>query len=356
MLRSLVSRSTSASGAVLALCLLAPAAEAAEAGCFDRQTRPYTSVVDGHLHFRPFGGPAIPFKELLGYMNKSGVRYANVYGIGQTLPAGSSCTYYLDCPGTPVTPSMRNDFVNAANYTAFKPKNPRLTLSMTFPDLADPDGVVDRIRLLDREFPGLFAWMGEVNLIKQALLPNEHDPADMKDIARWEPFMKVLRERSIPLTVHSDLGNDAEPVKYLPLMREVLRRYPDNKIVWAHMGLSKELKDMPAERHARIMEGLLTAHPNLTLDISWRVLYDQYFRDPATRKPYVELFDRHPTRVVPGTDFVASRDKDYAVYAEELRVTSDINRHLGDEAFRGIALGQNYFRLLSLEDEAPPIC
>ena len=346
-----------AAGSALALCLLVPAADAAgTAGCFDRRTEPYTSVVDSHLHFRPFGGEAVPFTELVDYMNDSGVRYGNMYGIGQTLPASSSCTYYLDCPGTPVKPSMRNDFVNAANYAATKPSKPRLALSMTFPDLANPDGVVERIELMDREFPGMFTWMGEVNLIKQALLPNEHEPADKADIDHWAPFMKILRERSIPLTIHSDLGNDAEPTRYLPLIQEVLHRYPDNKIVWAHMGLSKELKDMPATRHIEIVEELLNAHPNLTLDLSWRVLYDQYFKDPAVRKQYVAMFDRHPTRAIPGTDFVASRDKNYSVYREELQVTSDINKSLGDEAFRGIALGENYFRLLSIKDRAPDIC
>ncbi|MBT2212851.1 amidohydrolase family protein [Actinomadura sp. NEAU-AAG7] len=348
---------TTAFGAALAVTLLAPAADAAPSpDCFDRHKSPYTSVVDSHLHFQPFGGPAVPFTEMLGYLDRTGVRYANMYGIGQTLPAASTCTYYLNCPGTPVTPSLRNDFVNAANYAAFKPKTPRLTLSMTFPDLANPEGIVDRIKLLDQEYPGMFTWMGEVNLIKQALLPNKHDPADMKDIGRWAPFMKILRERSIPLTLHSDLGSDAEPTKYLPLMREVLRRYPNNKIVWAHMGLSKELKTMPAEQHIETVEQLVEAHPNLTLDISWRVLYDQYFKDPANRKLYVEFFNRHPTRVIPGTDFVASRDKNFEVYKEELEITSDVNKDLDDEAFRDIALGQNYFRLLSIKDEAPEIC
>ena len=85
------------------------------AECYDRKTEPYTAVVDSHLHFRPFGGPAVPLTELLDYFNKTGILFANVYGIGQILPVDSSCTYYLDCPGTPALPSIKNDFVNAAN-------------------------------------------------------------------------------------------------------------------------------------------------------------------------------------------------------------------------------------------------
>jgi hypothetical protein len=333
----------------------APAAQTAP-GCYDRATRPFTSVVDSHVHFRPFGGKAIPFAEMARYLQRAGVQYANVYGIGQMLPTDSTCTYYLDCPGTPVEPTMKNDFANAEHYLATQPPGVKLTLSMTFPDLADPDGVVDKIHLLDKEYPGLFHWMGEVNLIKQALLPNHAEPATEQDIADWAPFMKILRERGIPLTIHSDLGNQDEPVKYLDLMRDVLKRYPDNKIVWAHMGLSKELPHMDPDRHIRILTGMLDEHPNLTLDISWRVLHDLYFSHPGIRAEYVAFFNAHPTRVLPGTDFVASRKKDYGVYKEELRVTGLINQHLDDEAFRDIALGQNYFRLLGLDAVAPAVC
>ncbi|MFM9368512.1 amidohydrolase family protein [Streptomyces sp. Da 82-17] len=342
---------------VAATAVLWPtAASAAEEACFDREKQPYTSVVDGHLHFRPFGGEAVPFKEMVGYLKKSGVRHASVFGIGQRLPVNSDCTYYLDCPGTAVTPSLKNDMANAENVVEFKPKDVDLTLSMTFPDLADPDSVPAGMRMLDKEYPGMFRWMGEVNLIKQAILPNQHEPADLDDIRRWAPFMERLREREIPLTIHSDLGNNENPTQYLHLMREVLKRYPENKIVWAHMGLSKELTTMKPDRHIRIMKKLLDRHPNLTLDLSWRVLEDTYFSKTGIREKYADFLDAYPERAIPGTDFVASRNKNYKVYEQELEVTSRINKALGDEAFRNIALGQNYFELLGIKETAPQIC
>ncbi|MEU6389120.1 amidohydrolase family protein [Streptomyces sp. NPDC046939] len=346
-------------GALLALTALtaSPAgAVPADPGCFDRDSRPYTSVVDSHLHFRPFGGPAIPFKELTGYLRRSGVRYANVYGIGQTLPSDSTCTYYLDCPGTPVEPSMKNDFANARDMVENAPKDVHLTLSMTFPDLAHPDGVLQRMRLLDKEYPGRFRWMGEVNLVKQALLRNDHEPADREDIAGWAPFMEQLRERNIPLTIHSDLGNNDDHTEFLNLMEEVLKRYPDNRIVWAHMGLSKELSTMDPAQHIDILRHLMDRYPNLGLDISWRVLYDQYFSHPKARAQYVPFLNRYAERILPGTDFVASRDKNFKTYKEELDITSRVNRYLDDEAFRDIALGQSYFDLLGLDDTAPHVC
>ncbi|MFC5720629.1 amidohydrolase family protein [Streptomyces gamaensis] len=327
-----------------------------EKGCYDRAAQPYTSAVDSHLHFRPFGGKAIPFGELANYLHKSGVRHASMYGIGQTLPADSSCTYYLDCPGTPVVPSMKNDFVNASDYAAEKPEDPELTLSMTFMDLRRPETIPPGIALYDREFPGMFRWAGEVNVVKQALFPNGHQAATDENIKNWAPFMNTLRDRGIPITLHSDLGENAHPTKYLHLMEEVLRRYPHNKIVWAHMGLSKELTTMNPDEHIKIVQRLLDEHPNLTIDLSWRVLEDAYFSKPGVRAKYASFLDRNPTRAIPGTDFVASRNKDYRTYEEELEVTSRINKALDDEAFRDIALGENYYRLLGSHEKAPQVC
>jgi len=326
------------------------------AACYDRSTRPQTTVVDSHIHFRPFGGPAVPFEEIVQYLEATGVLFANVYGIGQMLPASSPCTYYLDCPGTPLAPTLRNDFVNAANAVVKTPEGLHLTLAMTFPDLTDPDSVLAGMALLDHEYPGLFRWMGEVNLVKQAVFANGRGPVPAEAIAGWADFMTVLRERDIPIAIHSDLGSDAEPTRYLPLMEMVLDAYPDNAIVWVHMGLSRELTTIDPVRHAALMASMLERYPNLMLDITWRVLDDAYFSTPEGRAAYVPFLNAHSERILPGTDFLASRDKDFDVYREELEVNSRILGHLDDEAFRNIALGENYFRLLGLDYEAPPVC
>ena len=325
--------------------------------CYDRSKRPQTAVVDSHLHFRPFGGPAIPFDEVVGYLEATGVLFANVYGIGQMLPAASPCTYYLDCPDMPLRPTLRNDFVNAANVVANTPDSVHLTASVTFPDLADPESVMDGMKLMDAEYPDVFGWMGEVNLVKQAVFDNGHRPVPADAIEHWAPFMEALRERGMPLSIHADLGSDEEPKRYLPLMRQVLDSYPDNAIVWMHMGLSRELKTMDPAAHAALMAELLADYPNLTLDISWRVLNDAYFSTPKGRAVYVPFLNEHSERILPGTDFLASRDKDLDMYREELEVTSRILELLEDDAFEDIALGRNYFRLLGLVDyEAPAVC
>jgi predicted TIM-barrel fold metal-dependent hydrolase len=328
----------------------------ADVGCFDRKTQPYTSVVDSHLHLRPFGGPGIPLAEMGDYWKQTGVRFVNVYGIGQILPVDSACTYYLDCLGTPVLPSPKNDVENASDVAQTSIDGVQLTLSMTFPDLANPAGILDEMRRLDSAYPGRFTWMGEVNLIKQALWNNGAQPAGLEDIVSWWPFMAELRRRDMPITIHSDLGNDAEPLKYLYLMEAALNLYPDNKIVWPHMGLSNELMTMDPALHIDTLRRLMDQHPKLYLDISWRILEDLYFSHESIRNQYVPFLDQYSSRIIPGTDFVAARKKDFSVYADELDVTSRINNYLSDNAFRDIALGQSYFDLLGLPDQAPPIC
>ena len=326
------------------------------APCYNRSVQPQTAVVDSHLHFRPFGGPAIPFEEIVQYLEATGVLFANVYGIGQMLPAASSCTYYLNCPDEPVTPTLRNDFVNAANAVVNRPERVRLTVSMTFPDLAHPESVLPGMALLKDEYPGLFRWMGEVNLVKQAVFPNGQGAVPPDAIDEWAGFMAKLRERGIPLAIHSDLGKDDEPTLYLPRMEKVLDTYPDNRIVWVHMGLSRELTTMDPVRHKDLMASMLDRYPKLMLDISWRVLDDHYFSTLEGLAAYVPFLNEYSERILPGTDFLASRDKDFDSYREELEVTSRILRYLKNEPFRNIALGQNYFQLLDLHYKAPPVC
>lgn len=326
------------------------------AACYNRSTQPQTSLVDSHVHFRPFGGEAIPFEQVVGYLEDNGILFANIYGIGQTLPGSSDCTYYLDCPGTPVTPTLTNDLINAANLSASDHKSVHLTLAMTFPDLAHPETILSGMRQLDKEHPGVFKWMGEVNLVKQALFANHRPPVPMDTLPQWAPFMKELRDRDIPLAVHADLGSDEEPTRYLPLVAEMLRLYPDNIIVWVHMGLSRELVDMDAAMHIRTVKALMDRYPNLMLDISWRVLEDAYFSDPDKQPLYVSFLNEYSERILPGTDFLASSDKDSSVYRTELEVTSRILSELSDTAFRNIALGQNYAGLMRLDYAAPEVC
>jgi len=88
--------------------------------------------------------------DLFNYFDKAGTRFVNYFGIGQVLDMASSCTYYLDCPGTAALPSIKNDFVNGVEVKTIPHPNVNIVLSMTFIDLAHPEGAADMIRLYDK--------------------------------------------------------------------------------------------------------------------------------------------------------------------------------------------------------------
>ncbi|KGE03197.1 putative 5-oxo-L-prolinase [Pseudohaliea rubra DSM 19751] len=325
----------------------------AEQACYDRGREPYTPVVDAHFHPRPFGGAAIPPEELFSYFDRLGVRFVNYFGIGQVLALDAGCSYYLDCAGVPAKPSVKNDFVNGMDVAAYPNDDLHITLSMTFMDLAQPEDLLSLVELYDREYPGMFTWAGEVNVIKQALVGNGHEPATLAAIDAWAPFMALLRERGIPLTLHADLGNDDEPTAFLFLMDHILASYPANAIVWAHMGLSKELTTMDPVEHVALMRERLDRYPGLMLDISWDVLFNAYHRWGDI---FVDFFNDYSDRLLAGSDFVAAGSKGFDDYARELEVTSRVLRFLDDRAFRNVALGENYFRLMDLPYHAPALC
>jgi len=333
---------------------------AAEKPCYDRTTMPQTSTVDAHLHAYPFGGRSTLYTDLMTFLDQTETRFVVLMGIGQTLPYDGSCTYYKDCPGTPVTPSIRNDFNNADNYYRFPQENIAVAVAMTFPDLAKPNDIVEKMRLLDGEYPGLYVWMGEVNVYKEALLPNGFVPPTPQNIAAWRDAMQILHERNMPLGIHLDLGNDANPTQNLYLLDEILQQYPNNKIVWMHLGLSGKTIRPSAAVHIAILTERLEKYPNLSIDLS-AAYFDgkSYFDTPEKRAAYVSFLNAYPTRFLFGSDFVATEKKTAADYARESLLSFDLLPEVGDTAFRHIALGQNYFNItpgLSEQFEAPQLC
>ncbi|MCL1076837.1 amidohydrolase [Parashewanella spongiae] len=322
--------------------------------CFDRTTMPYTLQVDSHFHFQPFGGKAILFEDMLDIFEQNGVRFVNAYGIGQPFTFDNACIHYLDCPNHPTAPSIKNDLINAHNVSTQLNTSVSVQLAMSFANLANPESIISQIYKLDKKHKKQFKLMGEVNLMNQALVSNSHQPATLHDISGWKTFMNLLKDRNMPIVIHSDLGNDEEYFKYLHLIEHVLNLYPDNKIVWAHLGLSYQQVTLNPKEHIAILQRMLNQYQNLTLDMSWRIIEEYYFS--KQRKAYVKFINKNSHRFISGSNFIASDNKRKDSYQQELETVSTINEYLDDDAFRNIALGQNYFELHSLPNEAPKIC
>jgi hypothetical protein len=51
-------------------------------------------------------------------------------------------------------------------------------------------------------------------------------------------------------------------------MEKALSLYPDNRVAWMHLGLSRELKLVDARQHVAMLESFLHRHPNLSFILS----------------------------------------------------------------------------------------
>ena len=154
-------------------------------------------------------------------LNNAGILYVQGEGIGQHIINNPTCYYYMDCSSSIIKNTINNDIINAENLKKHKTKL-KIHLSMTFPDLNKPETILPQMKFLYNKYPGVFNWMGEVNLVKEALFKHGHKPVSIQIIKKWKPFMNNLMKNHMPLSLHCDLGNNKKPFKYLPLMKEVL--------------------------------------------------------------------------------------------------------------------------------------
>ena len=86
-----------------------------------------------------------------------------------------------------------------------------------------------------------------------------------------------------------------------------------------HLGLSYELVTIDADTHINVMTSLLKRYPNLMMDISWRVIEDYFFSRPKKRIKYVSFLNNYSDRILPGSDFVASKSRSLRITAKNLR-------------------------------------
>jgi len=309
----------------------------------------FYSVVDAHNHFRPFGGPPVPWETYISWLKSHGILFSTMLGIGQKLvpknEGAPSCCYYLHCGNFdyPVVPDTANDVENAKDYTERYQgqqleKELHLILSATFPNLQQPENNSRLLGHLQSQYPGIFKWSGEINVFKHALSDNgffhygERVTEEIIKAGKLDGFFKQMEDKRWPTTLHSDLGCDnydkvqpywrGQPgqapdcvvpqselelakknyqwwksflgvyyrgffdanntpkknfkkIQHLKIWDALLTKYPEMVVVWAHLGLSKELSNLHPKIHAYIIEELMKKHPNLHADVSWDVLSKQ---------------------------------------------------------------------------------
>ncbi len=87
----------------------------------------------------------------------------------------------------------------------------------------------------------------------------------------------------------------------------MFKRHPKTKIIWAHVGLGRVVR--PVEKQAEII-GRALEDPELDhvyFDISWDEVAKYAIESDESAKRVADLINRHPHRVLFGTDCVAQK-------------------------------------------------
>jgi predicted TIM-barrel fold metal-dependent hydrolase len=188
------------------------------------------------------------------------------------------------------------------------------------PDDADP---AERLRywVQERGAGGvrLFGFTG-----KQMIPPDD---------ARLTPLWECARSLSIPVVVFA-MPNQ------LAHLGVALRRYSDLPVALDHCGFPNSGDGSPFDRAQELLD--LAAAPNLYLKITSRIL-EPMEQERAGRNPqhWVELLAKHfgPERLMWGSDFPATHERDYRAYADFGRAcVSGLSESERDQVLAGTAL------------------
>ena len=266
-------------------------------------------------------------------------------------------TYYLQSDA-PLYYYSFTDAVIAMSYLSLKPaERARLDPMITGFNPADMYAV-DHIRRVLQTFPGVFSGIGEFSIHKEFVSAKiAGGPASLTNPA-LDRILDLAGDAGLVVILHNDVDAPFAKVDSLPnsvtQMRDVLLRHPKTTIIWAHTGLGRIVKPMqptagaePGERslsHLDIMERLLEnpALSHVYLDISWDEVAKYAVASPESIQRTAAFINRHPDRILFGTDNVAPKDQ-----ATQLRVFDmwkPVFDLLTPEASRAVRI-DNYNRL-----------
>ena len=204
----------------------------------------------------------------------------------------------------------------------------------------------DHVRRVLQIFPGVFTGIGEFTIHKEFVTPKiAGEIASLNDPA-LDRLLDFAGEVGLLALIHNDLdapfpGEGREPA-YLEQMKSLLRRHPQTRIIWAHVGLGRII--VPVDNHLEILAQILDDHAfdHVCFDISWDEVAKYLEATPEAAKHSAALLNRHADRFLFGTDLVApTKAEDYfSVYDLYEPLWELLTDEAGEKVRRG-----NYRRL-----------
>lgn len=204
----------------------------------------------------------------------------------------------------------------------------------------------DHIRRVLQTFPGVFSGIGEFTIHKEFVSSKISGETASLTNPALDRILDFAAEAGLVVLLHCDINMpfprpDQEPY-ILSQLKDLFRRHPKTTIIWAHVGTGRIVR--PLDEQASIVEKILNdpAFNHVYFDISWDEVAKYAVSSPEATRRVAGLINRHPDRVLFGTDVVAPKSVD--AMATVYHMYDPLWEALTPEASQKVRLG-NYERL-----------
>ena len=273
------------------------------------ETRANRRVIDAHLHIVDFIQETDGLQRLLQAMDAGNIGKAVIFG----LPVKKKWEafekkpphYYLD-DNSPCYYFHQTDEILAREMERLPKKaQKRFAPLICGFNPTDKYAVRDIERMLDR-YP-FWRGVGEVlcrhddltNLTKEETARVNH-PAlfDIYELCAAKKLPVLIHQNSTSVSIHDDY-------EHLHELEEILEKFPQTQIVWAHCGMSRRVFH---KNYHEMVVSLFAKYPNLTADISW-IVYDEIIcLNLEPKKHWLDVINSQPEKFTIGSDLCGHFD------------------------------------------------
>jgi hypothetical protein len=287
----------------------------------------------------------IPLQQMWSYQNSG--KYAPTYYLQSDAPL-----YYYSFTDAYIAQMLNS--LPASDKQRFDPM-------ITGFNPADMYGKAHIKRVL-QTFPGVFSGIGEFSIHKEFVSAKVAGETASLTNPALDSVLDFAGQVGLVVIFHNDMDMPmaragTEPV-YLDQMKALLRRHPQTKIIWAHVGVGRIVHPVQASgsdpvgernpNHMKIVEDILS-DPGLKhvyFDISWDEVAKYIVASPQSLQNTINIINRFPDRILFGTDVVAPSSP--AMYYSVFSIYTPLWKALSPEASEKLRRG-NYTKLF---DEA----
>jgi len=272
---------------------------------------------DRHFHLTNYIQEGTDIRTFLDIMGKR-VGRSTLFGIplqqswSHRVSGDLAPSYYLDSDADLYYYSFTDAFIAMAYKSLSKKQQARFDPMITGFNPTDMYAA-DHIRRVLQTFPGVFSGIGEFTIHKEFVSSKiAGDVASLTDPA-LDRILDFAGEVGLVVLIHNDMHVPfAKPEKariYFEEMKALLARHPRTTIIWAHTGLGRIIQ--PITGHVALLEEILTdpALGHVYFDISWNEVAKYVVASPESVAITAGMLERHPDRVLFGTDEVAPKDQ-----------------------------------------------